>query len=117
MEHKGTKNLIPLSERTPEEVKEITSMGGYAGAESKRRRKTFKEIFELLLQDKAIDGSSLTNNELMSLQMIKEACKGNTKAFEVVQASVGEKPIDKTEQSVDASITVKFSNEVEELGK
>jgi len=96
-EHKGTENLIPLNRRTPEETKEITSKGGIASGESRRRRKTFKEIFELLLQDKAIDGSNLTNDELISLQMIIEANKGNTKAFEIIQASVGEKPKEQME--------------------
>jgi hypothetical protein len=104
MEHKGTENLIPINKRTPEEAKEITSKGGIASGESKRRRKTFKEIFELLLQEKAIDGSELTNDELISLQMIVEANKGNTKAFEIVRDTIGEKPTDKTETKTEVTI-------------
>ena len=95
--HKGTENLIPLNRRTPEEVKQITTMGAIASNKEQARRKTFKEIFELLLQDKAIDGSNLTNNELLALQMIQEARKGNTKAFEIVRDTIGEKPKEQME--------------------
>ena len=117
MENKGWDNLIPLSERNPDEVKEITSKGGLASSESRRRRKTFKEIFELLLQEKAIDGSGLTNDELISLQMIVEANKGNTKAFEIIRDSVGEKPTDKVETTSDININSYKELSVEELKK
>lgn len=103
--NKGWDNLIPINERTPEEVKEITTKGGIASGESKRKRKTFKEIFELLLQEQATDGSGLTNDELISLQMIVEANKGNTKAFEIIRDSIGEKPTDKVETKSEISIT------------
>lgn len=43
-------NLIPNSERTPEELREITSKGGRASVESRRRKRTMKQIMELLLE-------------------------------------------------------------------
>lgn len=103
--NKGWDNLIPLNQRTPEEVKAITTKGAEASNRVQAKRKTFKEIFELLLEDKAIDGSNLTNNELLALQMITEAHKGNTKAFELVRDTIGEKPTDKTENKTEVNIS------------
>lgn len=94
---KGQENLIPLNRRTPEEVKEITTKGAIASNKAQAKRKTFKEIFELLLQDKSIDNANITNNELMAITMIAEAHKGNTKAFEIVRDTVGEKPKEQME--------------------
>ena len=117
MNNKGHDNLIPLNKRTKEEVREITSKAGIASGEAKRKRKTFKEIFELLLEDKAIDGSSLTNNELLAMQMLIEANKGNTKAFEIVRDTVGEKPTDKVESNTNINISNYKELSVEELKK
>lgn len=121
--NKGVSNLIPLSERTPEEVKEITTKGAIASNKAQARRKTFKEIFELLLQEKAIDGSNLTNDELLALQMIAEAHKGNTKAFEIVRDTVGEKPREQMElgniddKPLDINLRNLTVNEIRELLK
>lgn len=42
-------NLIPNSARTPEELREIARKGGIASGEARRKKKKFKEDFELLL--------------------------------------------------------------------
>jgi hypothetical protein len=103
--NKGWDNLIPLNKRTPEEVKAISTKGAIASNKAQAKRKTFREIFELLLNDKAIDGSNITNNELLALQMIVEAHKGNTKAFELVRDTIGEKPTDKSEVKTEITIS------------
>lgn len=114
---KGHENLIPINQRTPEEIRRITSKAGIASGESKRRTKTFKDIFEKLLKDEAIDGSNITNDELLALQMLKEANKGNTKAFEIVRDTIGQRPVDKKE--VDSNITgsIEITEEDRELLK
>ena len=114
---KGHENLIPINQRTPEEIRRITSKAGIASGESKRRTKTFKDIFEKLLKDEAIDGSNITNDELLALQMLKEANKGNTKAFEIVRDTIGQRPVDK--QEVDSNITgsIEMNDEDRELLK
>lgn len=43
------KNLIPNSERTPSELREITSKGGKKSGESRRRKKTMKQVMDMLL--------------------------------------------------------------------
>lgn len=51
----NTNNLIPNSERTPEELKEIARMGGLKSGETRRRkanlRKAVKNIFEMDVPD------------------------------------------------------------------
>lgn len=82
-------NLIPTSERSKEEVREIGRKGGIASGKARRERKTLKEELLLLLEK----GDT---QEKISLAMIQEALDGNTKAFEVIRDTIGEKPIDKT---------------------
>ncbi len=82
-------NLIPTSERSKSEVREIGRKGGIASGKARRERKTLREELLLLLEK----GDT---QEKISLAMIKEALDGNTKAFEVIRDTIGEKPIDKT---------------------
>lgn len=42
-------NLIPNKERTPSELREITSKGGKKSGESRRRKKTMKQVMDFLL--------------------------------------------------------------------
>lgn len=97
-------NLIPMNERTKEEQREIARKGGIASGESRRQRKTLKEELLLLLEK----GDT---QERVSLALIQEALKGNTKAFEVIRDSIGEKPIDKVEQEVVNTIKVDVVDE------
>ena len=45
----GKENLIPMSERTAEEQREIATMGGKASGEARRKRKALREQADLLL--------------------------------------------------------------------
>lgn len=85
-----TKNLIPFTELTEEEHKALSSKGGYARAKNIARRKTLKEELLLLLE-------TGDNQENISVALIQKAMKGDTKAFEVIRDTVGEKPTDKVE--------------------
>ena len=83
-------NLIPNSRRSPEEVRENGRKGGIKSGETRRKRKTLREeLLALLETDKY--------QEKISLSLIKQAVAGNTKAFEVIRDSIGEKPNDKLE--------------------
>lgn len=105
-------NLIPVTKRTPREQKEISSMGGKASAEAKKARKTLKETLLLMLEQ----GNTQDN---ITLALLQKALNGDTKAYEVIRDTVGEKPTDKIEQSgeLNNTITVKFAGDVEEWGK
>lgn len=82
-------NLLRPEDLTPEELRERARKAGIASGKARRERKTLREELLLLLEK----GDT---QEKISLAMIKEALEGNTKAFEVIRDTIGEKPIDKT---------------------
>lgn len=86
-------NLVSLADRTTEEQREIARKGGIASGKARRERKTLKEELLLLLEK----GDT---QEKVSLALIQQALDGNTKAFEVIRDSIGEKPTDKLEANV-----------------
>lgn len=88
----GEENLIPFSERTKEEARELGRRGGIASGKARKARKTLKEELLLLL-------SKGDTQEKVSLALIQKALNGDTKAFEVIRDSIGEKPTDKIEHS------------------
>ena len=49
------KNLIPNSERTPEERKEIATAGGIASGAARRRKRSLKEAADLYLSPPVSD--------------------------------------------------------------
>ena len=105
-------NLIPNSQRTPSERRENARKAGIASGEARRARKTLKETLLMMLEE----GDTQNN---ITLALLDKALKGDTKAYEVIRDTVGEKPTDKIEQSgeLNNTITVKFNGEVEEWGK
>lgn len=100
-------NLIPMSERTKDEQRRIARMGGIASGKSRRERKTLKEELLLLL-------SKGDTQQKVSLALIKEALQGNTKAFEVIRDTVGEKP--KEEIEVNDVTNKKFDEICSQVG-
>lgn len=100
-------NLIPNSERTPKERQELARKAGIASGKARRERKTLKEELLLLL-------SEGDTQEKISLSLIQEALKGNTKAFEIIRDTVGEKP--KEEIEVNDVTNKKFDEICSQIG-
>lgn len=78
-------NLIPNSERTPSELREIAQKGGIASGEARRRRKSLKEELEILLSDGNVQQRLVTS-------LLNRATTGDIRAFEVIRDTIGEKP-------------------------
>ena len=102
-------NLIPNSERTPSELREMARNGGLASGEARRKRKTLKEELLLILSDGDIQ-------EKISLELINEAINGNnagsvTKAFEVIRDTIGERPVEKVQATQTVVDMSAFSTE------
>lgn len=106
----NAQNLKPLNTRTKSEQREVASKGGKRSGEVRRQKRTFKELFDLLLdlpvkdestkafiQSLGIDPEVVNNDMAIVLSMYQEALKGNTKAFELIRDTRGEKPADKLE--------------------
>ena len=92
-------NLIPQSEKSPEERSRIARMGQIASTEAKRRKKTFREAMEAILEKEVIDknGNKIDLLTAISAKQIEKAGKGDTKAFEVIRDTIGQKPVERVE--------------------
>lgn len=84
---KKTENLKRLSS---DEARENGRKGGIKSGVVRRERKMLKEELLYLLEQ----GNT---QEKISLALIKQALKGNVKAFETIRDTIGEKPTDKQE--------------------
>ena len=107
----GEENLIPLNQRTKEEQRAIASAGGKASGEARRKRKTLKEELLLMLSEGETQQS-------VTLALIEKAMSGDTKAFEVIRDTIGEKPVDKVmiadvEPSVIAEVEAMVAGETD----
>jgi hypothetical protein len=78
------------------EAREKGRNGGKRSAEIRAARKTLRnELLDLLcVTVKAKNGEEQSAQELMSSALIKQAIRGNTKAFEIIRDTIGEKPIE-----------------------
>lgn len=77
-------NLKPV--RTKSEAREKGKAGGIASGKARRERKTLKDELLLLLEN----GDT---QKKISLSLIQQALDGNTKAYEIIRDTVGEKPV------------------------
>ena len=100
----NAENLVSLAERTTEEQRAIASAGGKASGEARRKRKTLKEELLLMLSEGETQKS-------VTLALIEKAMSGDTKAFEVIRDTIGEKPADKVETKQTVLDMSKFSTE------
>ena len=93
MANKGHENLIPMSERTKEEVREIATKGGINSGESRRLKKTMKEVLQAMLNEVPIDEENkdkLTNQQLATLGLLKGARQGNASNYKTILETLGE---------------------------
>ena len=108
------KNLMDVNELnarlTPEQRKANASKAGKASGQKRRERKQMKEQLEMLLNlplqnnklkeqmaKLGIEDNEMNNQMAMTIAIYQEAMKGNTKAFEIIRDTIGEKPIERQE--------------------
>lgn len=92
-------NLINLKDRTPRERQEISRKGAEATNKLLKERKTLKEELLLLL-------SQDNFQERISLALLQKATTGDTKAFEIIRDTVGEKP----KENIDLAVKKKLED-------
>jgi len=100
----NTQNLKPLNTRSKSEQREIQSKAGKKSGEVRAARKTFKE--ELLKQLEMQSKTGTSNNEAITQAILQRALRGDTKAFEIIRDTIGEKPTDKVDINTDTGINV-----------
>ena len=105
----GKENLRPVLSK--DEARERGRKGGLASGEARRKRKTLKEELLLMLSEGETQQS-------VTLALIEKAMSGDTKAFEVIRDTIGEKPVDKVmiadvEPSVIAEVEAMVTGETD----
>ena len=100
----------PFNERTAEELRQITSKGGKNSGEARREKRALRDTLqELLSLDYDVDGTKMGGSEATSIALIKQALKGNVKAYEVIRDTIGEKPTEKV--SIENSDEIRIAYE------
>lgn len=95
------KNLVPFTERSESEVREINSRGGKKSGETRRRKKALKSLMNDLLSsdivnddiyNSAIDMGcdNPTYGAAVVAAMVRQAALGDTKAFNAIVDLIGE---------------------------
>lgn len=94
---KDNSNLVPQSERTKDEQREIARQGGIASGEARRRKRDLRQALEMLLEKeyKQRNGEIITGTEAITAKLFEQAMKGNIKAFETIRSTVGQDPVQK----------------------
>ena len=103
----NTQNLIKNENLTPSQRRKNASKAGKASAKKRQQNKTFKEIINKFLEEQVSNeelkqqmvkfgfaDDEVSNKSCAVFALWKEAIKGNTKAFELIRDTIGEKPIE-----------------------
>ena len=89
------KNLIPNSERTPSELREMTRKGGIASGIARREKRDMAYFARLMLDEVITDkkGNELPTRYAMLKSVLKKVLKdGDVQAFKTITAQAGEQP-------------------------
>lgn len=113
----NVKNLKPI--RDSETARKLQKKSSKKQKENTIKRKSMKEQLQLLMsleikKDKikqqltelGIPDTEQNNQMAMNVALYQQALKGNTKAYELIRDTSGEKPIDKVEQINPPSIVI-----------
>lgn len=109
-------DLIPMSERSKEEVKEIARRGGINSGKTRRNKALLKDCLEILMEKKMVDkdGKKITGAEAQSVSLFLAALQETdtakkARAFEVLRDTAGQKPVEKIEQT-NTNIEIDFGD-------
>ena len=99
----NAKNLIPNSERTPEQLREMASAGGKASGAARRRKRSLREAADVYLSlpvsDRqrwnriascGVDPEDVDNQMAMIIGLTEAATMGDAKAAKVVIDLLGD---------------------------
>ncbi len=98
----GTANLVPQSERTKSEQKRIATLGGKASGEARRKKRTMREIAEMVATMELKDPKMLaalhaagfqdpiTNDDAAFFGLIRKAQSGDPAAMKLLAEMRGQ---------------------------
>lgn len=101
-------NLRP-KRYTSEEAKINGKKGGIASGKAKREKKLLRELLEEALAMQTPQG---TNRYVDITQaIINKASNGDTKAYEVIRDTLGQKPVEEVKTEIVSSIKVELTDD------
>ena len=98
----NSENLIPNSERTPSELREIAQKGGRASGEARRKRRALRDSMNMLLEmlptakefnklvEAGFDPEEIDNSLLVTFALFNSAKRGDVKAIKELRNLIGE---------------------------
>lgn len=90
--------------RSKDEAKKRGSAGGKKSGETRRKQKLLKDT--LLAYLKAKPDGKKTVQEGITEALIEKALMGDTKAYEIIRDTIGQKPADKQQLAMDTKVVV-----------
>ena len=85
---------LTANNASPEEIRERNSRAGKASAKARKRKKELKELLLLALSQPQEGKPEEDNYMGITVALIQKALKGDTKAFEIIRDTIGQKPIE-----------------------
>jgi hypothetical protein len=78
---------------------EDAKRGAKKSAEARRKKRDLRQAIEILLETdiEGDDGQVQSGAEALAIAQFKKALKGDTRAFEVIRDTAGQKPIEKVQ--------------------
>ena len=126
----GRKNLIKAEDLTPDELRERARAGGIASGKARREKKAMRETLDILLSMPmkdgeyadvgsiqsfaAIKGKNISVQEAILIAQVQKAMKGETTAAEYVRDTMGEKPGESVEMTMNLPVFFEGEDELEE---
>ena len=126
-----TSDYNPMKERSPEERSEIARLGGIASGVAKREKKRTKDILDVFLSMplkkrktaeieeiqayELLKGKNITVNEAIQLKQVQRALNGDLSSATYIRDTVGEKPIDTVNATVNDPFAGLTTDELRKL--
>lgn len=88
-----------LKRLSPTLARKYGKMGGQKKAENQAERKKLRELLEVALM-MTDEETGEKNNTAITAALINKAKSGDTKAYEVIRDTIGEKPVDKVQNDL-----------------
>ena len=88
-------NLKPI--RSKKEARDKGRAGGKASGKARREKKLLRDTLLELLE--MTDKKGHTGQDAICVSLFKRANQGDTKAFEIIRDTIGQKPIERIEKT------------------
>lgn len=109
----GVNNLIPMSERSKEEARELGRKGGINSGKVRKEKATFKKMLEGILDEKSSNGKTFREN--IALGQIKSASEGKAENFKLILQVLGELQEDVVKETPSVEIKVIDNSNLEKI--